>query len=278
MYYNEPLRQIPLKEFAFYNESAMQFFLLDNTELLCLEDLGFEDISIVGYEVAINAGGQNRRIDILAINDSTTIGVVELKNVELNGDHLNQHINYITHMEPLTENLGGPDSKMSKIGILVGPSISLELEDKIRRGIVVDGAPVCAIILQRFRNLDNRYYTINRVICSNPGKNNAYFTFNGNIYGVGRLVLAVIRKYVLDNPNITFKELQSVFRKSIHGSFELDVDTDNPPDRVHENYFVQENDKIKLKDNKSTYVTRQWGRPIIGNFFKKAKDLGYDIQ
>lgn len=44
------------------------------------------------------------------------------------------------------------------------------------------------------------------------------FPFNGHEYGKGRLVLAVVHQYFLDNPDTTFAELLSVFPKQLQGS------------------------------------------------------------
>lgn len=97
MYYNQTLRQIPLKENNFQSEAAMQFFLLDNTDLLCPEEIGFEDISSVSHEVAVRNEERAGRMDITAIYDGTTIGIIELKNEELTiAANTRSRLRYIT--------------------------------------------------------------------------------------------------------------------------------------------------------------------------------------
>ena len=279
MYYNEPLRQIPLKEYKFQSEAAMKFFLLDNTDLLCPEDLGFEDISIMGNEVALRNGEIAGRMDITAIYDGTTIGIIELKNVELTIDHLNQLTNYFTLTDELAERFRGLsiDSSMERFGLLVGPSISCELENKIKQGGILSNGTISAMILQRFRDDENGSYIFNRVINANLGRVIVYYTFNGSRYGVGRLVHAVIKKYVIDNPEVTLERLQTIFPRSLHGNYEIVVDESKPTERFNVIYFYREKDKITLQDGRKICVTRQWGNPIIGGFLGKAKELGYEI-
>ena len=103
------------------------------------------------------------------------------------------------------------------------------------------------------------------------------YTFNGHIYGVGRLVLAVIKQYAEDHPNITLNELKTIFSRSLHGNYELVVDASNPTERFNVIYFYREEDKITLMDGRKICVTNQWGRPIIGRFLQIAKELGYEI-
>ena len=279
MYHTKPLRQIPLKEYKFQSEAAMKYFLLDNADLLCPEDLGFEDISIMGNEVALRNGGVAGRMDITAIYDGTTIGIIELKNVELTIDHLNQLTNYFNLTNELAERFNdlAIDPSMERFGLLVGPSISCELEKKIKEGGNLPNGTISAMILQRFRDEENGCYIFNRVINANLGRGRAYYTFNGHIYGVGGLVLAVIKKYVIDHPELTLEELQTIFPRALHGNYELVVDASDPLERFNVIYFYRERDKITLKDGTKICVTRQWGRPIIGRFLDKAKELGYEI-
>ena len=44
------------------------------------------------------------------------------------------------------------------------------------------------------------------------------YMFNGNVYLKNKLVLAVIKDYVLKNQTITCNELKTVFDKSLQGS------------------------------------------------------------
>ncbi len=88
---------------------------------------------------------------------------------------------------------------------------------------------------------------------------------------------AVIKKYVIDHPDVALNELQTIFPRALHGNYELVVDASNPTERFNVIYFYREEDKIDLKDGRKICVTRQWGSPIIGRFLQKAKELGYDI-
>ena len=277
MYYNEPLRQIPLKEYSFQTESAMQFFLLDNTDLLCPEELGFEDISILDYEVAVKKEKIAGRMDITAIYDGTTIGIIELKNEELNIQHLDQLVNYFKFTDQITEKFKdlALDSTMDKFGLLVGPSISRELEQKIREGNILKDVTISAMILQRYRDNENGCYIFNRVISANPGRDFARYILDGEYYGKGRYVLAILRKYIGPR-KVTLADLQKTFPKEIQGYYEMVVDADTLPKEGRRNYFMRTGDIIHLQDGTNVAVTRQWGKGNIERFLKLAKDLGLD--
>ena len=87
----------------------------------------------------------------------------------------------------------------------------------------------------------------------------------------------VNKKYVIDHPEVTLEELQTIFPRALHGNYELVVDASDPPERFNVIYFYRERDWIDLKDGRKICVTNQWGRPIIGRFLQKAKELGYEI-
>ncbi len=276
MYYNQTLRQIPLKEHNFQSEAAMQFFLLDNTDLLCPEELGFEDISSVEYEVAVRNEERAGRMDITAIYDGTTIGIIELKNVELTIAHLNQLTNYFTLTDRLAQKFKDlAIDSMERFGLLIGPSISRELEDRIRQGDNLKDGTISAMILQRFRDEENNCYIFNRVISANPGRDFTRYLLDGVYYGKARYVQAVLRKFIESNQHLTLAQLQKKFPREIQGNLEMVLNKKSPK-ATKKNYFVNANDLIPLEQGIEVVITRQWGKSNIDRFLNLIPDLGLD--
>jgi hypothetical protein len=107
------------------------------------------------------------------------------------------------------------------------------------------------------------------------------YLFNGSMYGKGRLVLAVVRKYVTDNPDTSFDQLQSIFPKSIQGSFGVfnlyDHVQGKYSGKQHKRHFVKPEEIIQLTDAQVVVCT-EWGVVNIGNFLDIVNELGYDVK
>lgn len=109
------------------------------------------------------------------------------------------------------------------------------------------------------------------------GMDYSQYCFEGKIYGKGRLVLAVVKAYVRDNPYITYTELENVFYKKLQGSHGVISIPNSARNRVQDpekRYYTD--DPIYLKDM-PIWVCSQWGIGNINNFIDKAKFLGYKI-
>lgn len=119
-------------------------------------------------------------------------------------------------------------------------------------------------------------------------KDTSKYRFNESKYAKNRLVLAVIKKYVEDNPNVTYKELKSVFPDEVQGTkygvfqslqsaAEIYKETGIP------RHFIKNDEVIQLNDEKIA-VCSQWGinrndeyNSNINKFIRKANELGYII-
>ncbi len=104
------------------------------------------------------------------------------------------------------------------------------------------------------------------------------YLFNGAVYSKNRLVLAIVKDYVVKNP-VSFKELSEIFHSSLQGSigvFERIKIAQNRQD-YQIRFFTAENEIISLTDGKA-YVCNQWGILNIPRFLSRAKELGYVIQ
>ena len=102
------------------------------------------------------------------------------------------------------------------------------------------------------------------------------FKFKNEEYGVGRLVLEVVKDYVNKNSNITFDELEKVFpKKLMDGKYGVvakeNAVTKKYIEGSHKRYFAKDEDKIHLKDGTVVLVSNQWTIELTTNFIKEIK-------
>lgn len=111
------------------------------------------------------------------------------------------------------------------------------------------------------------------------GRDNSKLKFNGELYGKGPLVRAVVAQYVTDNPGTTYKKLKEVFPDGLLKRFGIfqDEETANRIAPKGGRYFTKPEQMIKLKDKK-VVVCNQFTLTNIQPFLKAAKDLGYKIK
>lgn len=112
---------------------------------------------------------------------------------------------------------------------------------------------------------------------------NYQYSFDGNIYGVGRLVLAVVKKYVADHPGTTFHDLQLAFPdKLVKGGYGVVRISSTVPDKYkgigakNKKYFVD--DVITTDTGELVIVCSQWTKELMPEFIKNADKLGYSIK
>ena len=141
----------------------------------------------------------------------------------LEQSHLDQLTDYLEGLskdgEVLKGLTGGEDPKL--LGILVGSSISAGLRSRIEQGCVVgDGVPIAALTLTRYKGNDSNVYVVTDTFFANVSRkfDRTKYLFNCEVLGKGRLVLAVIRKFVSDRGNLSFDELEKAFPKKVQGS------------------------------------------------------------
>ena len=109
------------------------------------------------------------------------------------------------------------------------------------------------------------------------------YTFDGKIYGKGKLVLAVVQKYVADNPSVTFEDLQKVFPDTLQGAKGVVrlSDAVSPEDKgvgAIKRYYVNSGEEIKLASGEKVLVSDQWGAGNIEKFIDNAvTNLNFDI-
>ena len=114
----------------------------------------------------------------------------------------------------------------------------------------------------------------------NTGKDFTKYLYNGKMYGKGRLVLAVVNDYVMDNPGITYDRLKDVFPDYLNGSlgvFSLRSDVEKrfalKPNKHH---FLKPSEIIKLEDCEIA-VCVDWDVVKIQKFLEIARSHGITI-
>ncbi|SMN11127.1 hypothetical protein SPBRAN_1367 [uncultured Candidatus Thioglobus sp.] len=104
------------------------------------------------------------------------------------------------------------------------------------------------------------------------------YIFNSHPYPKNRLVLMVLKQIVNDKQNMSFKELKSMFPKTIQGSFGV-FDKFEEGSKAFNNqrrFFTKPEELIKLSDT-NIAVCNQWGSGNIQKFINVAKKYNYKI-
>ena len=281
-----------LESLPFRRELSMESYLVENEGVLALDNDTFSDVVIIQEELTLKQGRYSKdtdgRIDILLTYSNEYIGVVELKLGELNEIHLGQLEDYLLKKEQILMQF--PDildtsiSPVPKwVGVLVGSSINPQLAQKITQGYTTaSGIQIAALTVQRFRGENGSIYVTTDIHFKSDlgNKDVTKYQFNGKEYGKGRLVLAVIKHHVEENPNITFAELEQQFPKNLQGSLGVFCSYDDAKN-IYDNsgrwrHFYKASDQIKIQ-NELIAVCSQWGIGNIGKFTSHAKELGYEI-
>lgn len=281
-----------LESFPFKRELSMESYLVENEGVLALDDELFCNVEIVEEELTLKQGRASKdtdgRIDILITYAAEYIGIVELKLGELEEIHLKQLEDYLLERDQVLDQY--PDilnkevtSEPKWIGVLAGASISPELAEKISRGYVTDsGIQIAALTIQRFRSAKGNVYVTTDTYFRNTlsSKDSTKYIFNGKSIGKGRLVLAVIKQHVENNPSLTFAELEKQFPKICQGSLGVFTTADAANDIYtktnRSRHFVKPDELIILSDS-SIAVCSQWGIKNIDGFISVAVKLGYKV-
>ncbi len=101
-------------------------------------------------------------------------------------------------------------------------------------------------------------------------RDNTKYTFNGvEGLGKGRLVLAVVKYYCQENPDITLSELQQIFPNWLQEPSQISDER---------RFFLKEEEIIELKDKTKIAVFSDWGIAKINNFINHVtNELKYTI-
>lgn len=104
----------------------------------------------------------------------------------------------------------------------------------------------------------------------NTFKDYSTYIFEGKTCSKSRLVLAVVKQYVNDNPSVDYLKLKEAFPDALIGNkkgvVKLDSEVSDKDKGIGGNkrYFV--NEPILLSSNEKVLVCTQWGKDNIANF------------
>jgi len=120
---------------------------------------------------------------------------------------------------------------------------------------------------------------------STGGRDYTKYVLQGNCYGKGRLVLAVVKQYVDSHPDTTLSNLKAAFPDSLQSSSGIQFSTtqtvverfDDIQEKDYRRFFMKDNELISTADS-MVAVSREWNRENIIHFMERAAELGFCIQ
>ncbi len=277
-----------LKEYPFWKELAMEAYLLENEGILKLDKENFNDVEILDAEIALKKGRKegDGRIDILVKYSGEYLGIVEIKLNEINEKSLEQLEDYINQKDQIlqqSENYWIEKVNPKWVGVLVGTEISSSLRDKLNNGYEYKGIPIAGLTIKRFRSSENEIFVISDTYFKFKylSKDYSKFIFKGVEYNKGRLINAVIKDYVENNPSTSFVELKQKFPNYIQGSFGVFETKEKAEDIFqrwgHKRHYIKPDEEIKLIDETICTCT-QWNPENIKTFISRSNELGINIE
>ena len=288
LYRQVTANSVRLERMPFKRELSMEAYLIENEKVLALDNDELSTVSGLDEEIPIPDGRPSRggdgRIDLIAEYGGSTCGVIELKLGQLTDGHMRQLEDYMANTEAL-KNLVQQYSDLEEVkfvGVLVGTEISADLRQKIDSGYMINNSiPLAALTLSRYRGGDSNIYVITDTYFHNVSRqfDRTQYRFNGHVVGKSRLVVAVLKRHVENNADITFSQLEKSFPKGLQGSygcFDSVSEAENIYGGGRKRHFLKPQELIQLTDERIAVCT-QWGIGNIGPFIERAVELGYMI-
>lgn len=110
------------------------------------------------------------------------------------------------------------------------------------------------------------------------------YTFEGQTMGKGRLVLALVKRYVRENPGVTFQDVRSAFPDELQAGSPIQFTKqrcvvarlDDLSSVARKRFHVGDGETIELRDG-VIVVSREWNRFNIQHILKRAQELGYAV-
>lgn len=118
--------------------------------------------------------------------------------------------------------------------------------------------------------------TTSRQVISSNERDYTKFFFKGQTLGKNRLVLAVLKDYVENNPGTTFSQLKTKFPDSLQGREIFTTENDAKQKRDIRN-FIRPNELITLNDT-TIAVSTQWGIGNVTRFIEHCRFMNIDIK
>ena len=102
----------------------------------------------------------------------------------------------------------------------------------------------------------------------------------GELYGKGRLVLAVVKRHIENNPSISYSVLEQAFPKKCQGFNGVFLTKEKAIEKAEtgrKRHFISLDEVIEISGT-FIAVSSQWGIGNINKFIKRASELGYSIE
>jgi len=162
--------------------------------------------------------------------------------------------------------------------------VILELLDRVSAleetvALLKSESPPTDVLMQESQVTDFGYEQVDDYSVAGVRDTTKYI-FEGKRYGKNRLVLAVVQRYVSNNPGISAEKLMATFDRSIQGSLgvlRLADEARRSYNDYARRFFFQPNEIVHTSTNDCVVCT-QWGKFNIGSFIARAEQLGMYIQ
>ena len=141
--------------------------------------------------------------------------------------------------------------------------------------IFVDVQQIIPLLEAKEYQIQKQNKTMKEKANKASSKDYTQYKLDGQEYNKKRLVLAVVTKYLYENPNTTYEELEVIFPKKTQGSLGVFSVLGNIKDNSR--YFTKEYEILTLQDNCQIAVCTQWGKGNIDIFLEVIRDLKYGI-
>jgi len=109
------------------------------------------------------------------------------------------------------------------------------------------------------------------------------YSFEGQVFNKRKLVLAVVRAFLLKSPETKFDLLKSVFPDEIRGGRGVFLLAEEAEEEIRETgskvrrHFLDKEDILVTADNRRIAVSNQWSKETIDVFCAAARKLGFVI-
>ena len=115
-------------------------------------------------------------------------------------------------------------------------------------------------------------------------RDNTKYNFNGlTNLTKGKVVLAVVKKYIQDNPETTYNQAKDIFTDKINTGFILTLEEEKERIDKRKRHFMKDDERITLKDNRVIVVRQGWSlgkgnkQDTFDRFLNLCKKLNYNI-
>ena len=110
------------------------------------------------------------------------------------------------------------------------------------------------------------------------GRDTTKYILDGVKYGKSRLVLAIVRKFYEEHPDISAEDFIATFDRSLQGSLGVIRRLDDVRSySLHERrFFCGDGEKFTI-DGVDYVVCTQWSNANINNMIVRAKELGINV-